>query len=277
MWASALLVTSLLLSPAQGTATGLQLSNVRNTYGELGGTRPDGKFLPGDVMFIGFDIDGITVDDQGRVQYRMAMEVIDKNNKPIFKQDPSDKVDFVPLGGKKLPARAFVTIGLDQEPGMYTLKLVVTDTASKATQTLSKPFEVTKKDFGIVAVYASVDERGAIPAPTTGIIGQSIFVQFGIVGFDRSPKDATDPKKGNQPDVLIEMSPIDSTGVPTLKKPIAYKLENGVDEKESGFTMRFLLPMTRAGKYTVRLSATDNRTRKTATFDLPVTVVPSAN
>ena len=144
MWASALLVTSLLLAPAQGTGTGLQLSNVRNTYGELGGTRPDGKFLPGDVVFIGFDIDGITVDDQGRVQYRMAMEVIDKNNKPIFKQDPSDKVDFVPLGGKKLPARAFVTIGLDQEPGMYTLKLVVTDTASKATQTLSKPFEVTK-------------------------------------------------------------------------------------------------------------------------------------
>ena len=43
----------------------------------------------------------------------MAMEVTDAANKPIFKQDPRELMDFVPLRGNRLPARAFITIGLD--------------------------------------------------------------------------------------------------------------------------------------------------------------------
>jgi hypothetical protein len=268
-----LMLSALGLAPAQA---GLQLTNVRNTYGELGGTRPEGKLLPGDVLFVGFDIEGITVAADGHVDYTMAMEVLDKANKPIFKQDPAQKKDFLPLGGNKLPARAFVTIGLDQQPGEYTLKLTVTDNGSKASQTLSRKFEVAPPQFGIVAVYTSVNEQGSIPASTTGTIGQSVFVQFGVVGFDRA-KDPKDAKKPGQPNVTIEMTPLDEKGQPTLQKPLAYTMDAGVDEKEGGFTMRFLLPLTRIGKYTVRLKATDNLSKKTASFDLPVTVVPPGN
>jgi hypothetical protein len=35
--------------------------------------------------------------------------------------------------------------------------------------------------------------------------------------------------------------------------------------------------MTRAGKFTVKLKATDKVSGKSATFDLPVAVVPPAN
>lgn len=274
MLTTLLLTTALALSPGQTSS--LQLTNIRNTYGELGGTRPSGKFLPGDVLFVGFDIEGISIDDDGKVQYTMAMEVLDKANKPIFKQDPADKTDYVPLGGTKLPARAFVTIGLDQEPGTYTLNLVVTDRKSKATQKLSKEFEVAKRDFGIVAVFTSIDTKGEIPAPTTGIIGQAVFVQFGIVGFERQA-DSANPKKPPQPNVTIEMSPVDDKGNPTLKKAESFTMSGGVDEKDGGFTLRFMLPMTRTGKFTVRLKATDNISKKTATFDLPIAVVPSVN
>ena len=279
MVSSLLLMSALALAPAQ--AGGLQLTNVRNTYGELGGTRPEGKLLPGDVLFVGFDIEGIAVGPEGNVDYTMAMEVLDKNNKPIFKQDPAQKKDFLPLGGNKLPARAFVTIGLDQQPGEYTLKLTVTDNGSragtgKASQTLTRKFEVAPPQFGIVSVYTSVNEQGSIPASTTGTVGQSVFVQFGVVGFDRAsdPKDAKKPK---QPNVTIEMTPLDEKGQPTLPKPLSYTMEAGVDEKEGGFTMRFLLPLTRVGKYTIRLKATDNLSKKTASFDLPITVVPPGN
>lgn len=281
MWTSLLLTTALTLAPGQ--ASKLQLTNVRNTYGELGGTRPDGKFLPGDVLFIGFDIEGIQITEDGKVQYTMAMEVTDKAGKPIFKQDPAEKTDYVPLGGTKLPARAFVTIGLDQEPGAYTLKLTVTDRASKASQSLTRPFEVAKKDFGIVAVYTSIDVAGQIPAPTTGVIGQAVFVQFGVVGFDRKADPKADPKGPKvppQPDITIEMTPLDERGQPTLKKAEEYRMDGKrekLDEKEHGLSMRFMVPLTRTGKYTIRLKATDNLTKKTATFDLPLAVVPSAN
>lgn len=283
MLGSIFLVAALALSPAQ--SGGLKLSNVRNTYGELGGTRPEGKFLPGDVFFVGFDIENISINDEGQVQYEMAMEVLDKNSKPIFKQEPAKKTDFVPLGGSKLPARAFITIGIDQEPGTYTLKLTVKDLGKNAgkdnTQTLTKNFEVAKKDFGIVAVYTSVDDRGADPAPTTGIVGQSIYVQFGVVSFERAAPKAdpklTAPKAVPQPDLTFEMLTLDSFGKPTIGKPIVYKLATEVKETDQGFTMRFLLPMTRSGKFTVRLKATDNISKKESTFDLPVTVVESGN
>ncbi|MGL4420048.1 MAG: hypothetical protein ACRCZF_05235 [Gemmataceae bacterium] len=276
MMPTLLLLGALTLTPAQ--SGGLQLTNVRNTYGELGGTRPDSKLIPGDILFVGFDIEGITINGEGQVQYTMAMEVVDKNNKPIFKQDPAKKTDFVPLGGTKLPARAFVTIGVDQEPGEYTLKLTVTDNGNPASPSanFSRKFEIGKKDFGIVIVYTSIDAQGAIPAPTTGVVGQAVFVQFFVVGFDRA-KDPKDAKKAAQPNVSIEMNTVDEKGQATLKKPVTFVMNNGIDEKEGGFTMRFLLPMTRVGKFTVKLKVTDEISKKTATFDLPVAVVPAVN
>jgi hypothetical protein len=271
MWTPLTLVAALALTPAQPPAAGsLNLTNPRNTYGELGGTRPEAGLLPGDVLFVGFDIENITVDPAGQVKYTMAMEVTDKAGKSYFKQEAVEKTDFVPLGGPKLPARAYVTVGLDQPPGEYSLKVSVVDQANKAAKVLEKKFTVLPKDFGIVAVYTSVDERGQIPAPTTGIVGQSVFVQFGVVGFARDPA-----KK--QPNVVFEMTPLDEAGKPTIQKPSVLPVETGVDEKDPGFSVRFLLPMTRTGKFTVRLRATDKVANKTFTYDVPITVVPSAN
>jgi hypothetical protein len=275
------LVALALIAPAQPGGA-FKLSNIRNTYGELGGTRPEGKLLPGDILFVGFDIEGITVSDGGQVGYTMAMEVLDKAGKAIFKQDPAKKQDFVPLGGTKLPARAFVTIGLDQPAGEYSLKMTVSDTGNPAAQPQSfiKKFEVTKPEFGIVAVYTSVDVKGEIPSPTTGVVGQSVFVQFAAVGYDRDPK-AKDPNFGAQPDLTFEMNVLDEAGKPTMAKPVSYsqnansQVKN--NEKDGGCPMRFLLPMTRSGRFIIALKATDNLTKKTATFDMPVTVVPPQN
>ncbi|MGL6096111.1 MAG: hypothetical protein ACRC7O_09985 [Fimbriiglobus sp.] len=280
MWTPLAIAAALSLVSDQPPAA-LTLSNVRNTFGELGGTRPDGKLVPGDVLFVGFDIEGVTVEPDGKVAYTMALDVTDTAGKSVFKQEAAEKTDFVPLGGTKLPARAFITVGIDQPPGVYTLKVVVTDKPSQATKALEKKFEVGPRDFGVVAVYASIDDRGATPAPTTGVIGQSIYVQFGVVGFDRALPKAKpkDPKAAvsKQPDVMVEMIVLDEAGKPTLAKPSTFHLVGGVDEKDPGFTLRFLLPLTRLGKYTIRLKATDNLAGKSATFDLPVAVVPSAN
>lgn len=280
MWSSALLVSLLAMSPAQ-SAGKLTISNIRNTYGELGGARPAGKFMPGDHIHVAFDIDNISIDPEGRVQYRMAMEVLDKDKKPVLKQDPTDKTDFVPLGGGKIPGRAYVSIGLDQEPGIYTIKLTVTDIATKSADAFTVPFEVAKKELAIVQVYTSVDERGTIPAPTTGIVGQSIFVQFGVVGFDRSTEKPTDPKADpksvSQPDISLEMAPIDAAGTPTLGKPLSFKFNAGLDDKAAGIPMRLMVPLTRVGKFSVRIKATDNLTKKSTVFDLPITVLPNGN
>jgi hypothetical protein len=242
---------------------------VRTTYGILGPVRPVSKLLPGDVLFVSYDIDDVTIDKNGKVEYKMEMEVTDvKTKKTIFKQDPTEKVDFVPLGGSKLPARAFITLGVDQPAGEYNLSVKVTDRATKKTANLDYKFEVVPKAFGIVAVYGSVDERGQVPAPTTGVIGQSIFIHFGSVSFERNAKT-------KQPELLFEMIPLDENGKPTLAEPSRHEAKVGVDDKDAVYNVRFLLPMTRAGKFTIRLTAEDKVAQKKATFDLPVVVLPA--
>jgi hypothetical protein len=126
--------------PAQ--AGGLKLSNVRMTVGELGPTRANAKLLPGDILFIGYDITGLPIEPDGIAKYKMSMEVVDAKGKSIFKQDPRELNDFVPLRGNSIPARAFVTIGLDQDPGTYTCKVEVEDPKTKAKDTLTTKFEV---------------------------------------------------------------------------------------------------------------------------------------
>lgn len=276
MWTPLTVAALLALAPAQPPAGGLTLSNVRLTYGELGGTRPETKLLPGDLLFVGFDIDGITLNPDGYATYSMALDVTDAAGKSIFKQEPADKSDFVPLGGTKIPGRAYILAGYDQPPGAYTLRVTVADKGAagpqKPTKSLEKKFEVAERGFGIVSVYTTVDDRAdGIPAPTTGLVGERVFIWFQVIGFAR------DRARKNQPNVTVEMQILNEAGKPTLPKPADFTMENGVDEKDPNFTLRFVLPMTRVGKFTVRLTATDKVGNKKATFDLPIAVVPSAN
>ncbi len=262
----ALALAALAGSPAQGGE--LKLTNVRMTVGELGPPRTSSKLLPGDILFIGYDITGLTIEPDGVAKYKMAMEVKDTNGKSIFKQDARELNDFVPLRGNTIPARAFVTIGLDQDPGNYVCTVTVTDPKTKATDTLTTKFEVTKREYGIVAVYTTHDLKGEISAPTTGVVGQTIFIHFSVASFQRDPKT-------KQPNVHFEFQILDDKGTPLLGKPGTHDQDSGVDEKEGAFQMRFPLFMSRPGKFTAKITAIDKVANKTATYELPVTVLPA--
>jgi len=262
------LAMALAMTPGQAPALGpLALTNVRSTYGELGGPRPVTPLIPGDVLFVGFDIENIATDAEGRVKFSMFMEVTDAAGASKYKTDPANRDDFLPLGGNRLPARAFTAVGFDQPPGDYVLKVTVTDLATKSSKTVEQKFTVLPKAFGVVAVYASVDDRGSIPIATTGMVGQPIFVQLAVVGFARGAD--------KRPNFEVEMVPLDEKGNPTVAKPNALAVQGGVDEKDPAVAVRFLVPLTRAGKYTIRLKATDKLTNQTATFNLPLTALPN--
>jgi hypothetical protein len=276
MWSSLALAAALCSAPAQTPAAGqpptggLKLDNVRMTVGELGPPRPSPRLLPGDILFVAFDIVGLSIEPDGMAEYTMAMEVTDGAGKLIFKQDPAKLVNFIPLRGNRMPARAFITIGLDQPPGAYSGKVTVTDPKTKAPNSLSVKFEVLKRDFGIVAVYTSYEEGGRMPAPTNGQVGETRFIQFSVASFQRDPKT-------KQPRVEFEFNVLEK-GQPTLAKPSRHvqdeKSPNQVDEKEGAFTMRFPLYMSRPGNFTFQVTATDKVANKTAKYELPITVLP---
>jgi hypothetical protein len=265
MLTSVALFAAMSFAPGQG---GLTLTNARVTYGELGTLRPDTKFLAGDIFFLGFDIDGIKVDENGRIKYSMGMDVVDKDNKAIFIQKPQEREDFLPLGGTKLPARAYVTVGADQAPGNYTCRVTVVDLATKTTKTLEQSFEVIKPAFGIIQLFTSSDGKGEIPVPMVGVAGQTIFVHFAVIGFTRGAKE-------KQPDLLVEMSVLTKDGVPTLAKPASIAINKEVEEKDLGIPLRFLLPLNRSGDFTVELKATDKVSKATSRVTFPIKVLPT--
>ena len=264
MWSTLVLAAAMAATPAQtGTLT---LGGARVTHGELGPQRPDSKYFPGDIFFLSFDIEGISVDDSGNVKYVMEMAVTDKVGKEIFKQQPAERSDFLPLGGNKLPARAFVSIGLDQLPGTYTCTVKVTDKVTKAVETLKRPFEVVEKTFSLVQVYTAGDPEGKIPAPAVGVSGQSVWVHFALVGFERD-------KVKKLPSIVVEMEVTGKDGVATLKKPTTVVIDKDVPESDIGIPLRFLLPMNRPGDFTVKLKATDKVSGKMSTVSLPILVL----
>jgi hypothetical protein len=200
------------------------------------------------------------------------MEVADAAGKPIFKQAPRDLEELIPLRGAKIPARAFIQIGLDQDPGTYTCKLSVTDPKTKASNSLSIKFEVLKPEFAIVAVRTAYDARGELNAPSGGVVGQPIFIVYAIATFQRDPKT-------KQPHVEITYEFLDDKGQPTLaapKKDVQDALSRpAVGDKDGAFQKDYLLFLNRPGKFTVRITATDKIGNKKSTFELPITVLPA--
>ncbi|VTR91224.1 unnamed protein product [Gemmata massiliana] len=267
--------------PAQ-PAGNVKFTNVRTTVGELGPTRENNKLVPGDVLFIAADVEGITIDDKGNAEYTMDMEVVNSAgtrvlpppNEPKPKAEP--RAEFFPLRGNKMPVRVFVTVGLDLAAGNYTCKVNLTDTKSKATTNLDVKFEIAKKEFAIVAVRTSYDQNGEISAPTSGQVGQMVFVQFSIATFERDMKT-------KQPNIELAFQLLDDKGAPTLKEALKViqddKSSASVAPIKEGDGMFRVIPfplyMNRVGKFVLEITATDRVSKKTSTYKLPVTVTPS--
>src|SRR5207237_10208669 len=133
------------LAPAQNGA--LDISNARITFGgEFGPTRPNASLLPGDVFFLAFDIDNLKLDESGKAQYSISMDVTDAAGKSFYSMKPTDHDLIMPFGGTKLPARAYVTLGLDHPKGTYTCKINVSDRVTKMSKSVEKSFEVLDPD-----------------------------------------------------------------------------------------------------------------------------------
>jgi hypothetical protein len=266
MWTTIPLMLALSLAPGQGGK--LDLTNARVTYGLLGADRSEKKFLPVDLLYIAFDIENISVDDEGKVVYSMGMEIVDSKDKTIYKGEPRKLEAYNSLGGNRVPASAYVELNADQPPGEYTVKVTVTDEVAKASKTLTHKFELGKKDFGMVRLQTTYDDQGMFAAPPRGVPGQSLWFNFLVVGFDRG--------SSKQPDVHVEMVVLDDKDKETVKKPFAGDVNEKsekVPEKVIALPMQFRLTLNRPGKFTVKLRATDRIAKKTAEISFPVTVV----
>jgi len=139
MWTSLALLSALSLTPSQAD---LSLTHVRSTHGMLGPQRENETLNPGDILFVCFDIEGITADEDGKVRYSTAIEISDSSGKLLFKQQPQNSETKGSLGGNRIPAYAYFSVGLDAPAGDYGFKVHGKDLVSGKEQIVSRTVRV---------------------------------------------------------------------------------------------------------------------------------------
>jgi hypothetical protein len=238
--------------------------NVRSVAGYFGPERQTDKLLPGDVYVLVFDIAGFKSDAEGKILYRMAMQVTDSRGKIQFAREPEDREAYNSLGGNQVPASAVIEIRFDQPPGEYTLSLTVTDRISKASQKRTQKFEVMPKGFGLVQLITTIDPQMTRAVPPMGAVGEFRFVNCSVVGFER------DTVK-RQPSLAVEMRILDESGKP-VTKPATVEINQDIPDNMSLIPAGpFPIALNRPGRFAIELRATDRLSKKTAKLSLPLT------
>ena len=115
MWAA--LAVSAVMTAAPADAGALQIKNDRFTYGVYGQVRTDTQVLPGEIVFVAFDVDGLQTLDDGTASYTTALELLDKGGKSLFKETPVERKALLPMGGNHLPNWSQVIVGSDTRAG----------------------------------------------------------------------------------------------------------------------------------------------------------------
>jgi len=253
-------VVALTLSLLPGTARALELKNVRPSYGPLGAERKGTKLLPGDVMFMTYEIDGLKFDDKtGKARFETTLEFLQDGKKDALFVNGPVATEITPqLGGTRIPGDVHVIIGPNRDPGKYTIKLTVTDKIAKDTKSFTYPVEVVAKDFGFVGVNA----------PTVGFPGQHYMASFGLVGMDLDKK--------NKPNVEVVIKVLENGKPATTPVSILLPrdLPDGIELAKANFVpLSYPLYLNRAGHFTFEITATDKSANKTATLRFPLTVL----
>ena len=191
------MVLGAVLAAAPEETGKLTFNNVRDTHGLMGPKRLTDKILPGDEFYLCFDVEGVTIGADGKVHYSVAVEVADPKGKMLLKQEPKNLDAPASLGGKRIPAFVHLNVGLQSQPGAYTVNVTVVDLPTKHSQALKRTVEVLPKGFGIVRVKATSDSEGQTPVSVLGA-GEGLWLTVGAVGFARGGAD-------KQPDLSFEM------------------------------------------------------------------------
>ncbi len=244
-------------------ASAVDIKNARPSYMALGATRYDAKYLPGDVVFVTFDIEGLGIDPKTKLTgYVTILELVDPLGKVIFKNESKVTEVMPQLGGTRMPGDLHVILGPKQSPGNYHIKLTVHDKVGKDAKAIRFDFTVLPEEFGLVGVSA----------PAIGFPGQRYVLGLALINM------GLDAKK--LPNVAVTLRVLDRKGTsvaPAVQSFLPRDLPEDTDLTKANFVeMPQLIYLNQTGQYTIEVIAEDRISKKTAKLQYPLTVLDIA-
>lgn len=260
---SRIVLTALILALSANTAHALELSNARVTTGPLGTRRVGDKFLPGDYVFLVFEIRGLKVDPKtGTAVYQTKMEILDGRGKAIFTQIvPPKKIAL--LGGDSLPSDATAFLGSKQDPGRYKMRITVLDLRANKKDSLDYDFEILPARFAVVQPVC----------PAVAFAGTDFAVAVGLVNMKRD--------KEKLPKVTVTMQILDGAGKPVLPKPAKLNVRDLHDPVLNNLAatdvirISFPIFLNRPARYRFVIEAVDDFTGQRSRQTLFLNVIDS--
>jgi hypothetical protein len=258
-------VALVLLCLVPDLAKSVEIKNVRSTFGRpYGAIRSDNKVLPGEPLFLMFDIEGLKMDEKtGEASYEIGYGMYDNAGKEIVgKKTPQTAV--LELRGGRVPGEAYFVIGPKQAPGKYKVKLSVTDRLAKVTKDHEYGFEILKPGFGVWGVQA----------PAFAIPGQKYIFNLSLVNMELDPKKKT-PKVEVSVQVLDDAGKVLSIALKQKFPP----LPSEVDLQKENW-LPILCPaiyLNRPGNFVIAVDAEDKLGKRKASLRIPLTVLDLAN
>jgi hypothetical protein len=263
MWTTLALLSALNIAPAQ--AGKLELKNPRFTYGMLGQERKDSSFLPIDLVWLAFEIEGLQVKEDGSGRYSMAMKLKNnKKNKYVFEQNPQELAFTNSLGGTSQPVQVLTHVIAGMEPGDYTIEVEVKDLLANTAQKVERVFTVKPLEFGIInpGLTVNVNNPNPVFAPPVAVPGQNLKLHFSTVG-------ASEAGDKGLPKVSVKAEIQDEAGNTVVKKPItgtATSYENEESKRNKFIPFEVPIQVNRSGTFKIVVSATDEHAHKTVTL-----------
>jgi hypothetical protein len=237
----------------------VEIKNIRPCYAPFGATRVEAKCLPGDVLFLTYDIEKLALKD-GKASYITILELLDDKGKSIFKKETENNV-IPQLGGARMPGDLHVIMGPTQSPGKYAIKLTVHDTIAKDAKAFSYPFDVMPPRFGFVGVSA----------PAIGFPGQHYVTGFALVNL------ALDAKKMPNVEVTIRIYEDKDKAKPIsdVKMLLPRDMPDNTDLEKANFVpLTYPVYLNRLGRFTMEIVAIDkNGGNKRAELRFPFSVI----
>lgn len=246
----------------------LEVTNVRPTVGPLGPTvskadREQGR-LPGDQAWFAFEVKNAKTDAQGKAKIGLSYEVTASDGTPIFKEGPSVGELFDFLGSGSFPGMMHLDVPMDAKPGIYDVKLTITDMATKKDAVYQAKGKVREPEFGIVRTAVFADPLGRVPSPSVGVLGQNLFIRFAAIHFGKKEKESN---------IEATLKVLDSDGKNILVHGQTKKLGGGLVPDSPWAPGDFGLTLNRVGEFTVEIHAEDKIANKSAKMSFPLRVV----
>jgi len=256
---------SLLTVTPSWAQTKLKIENVQAAFGPFGPERKVLDIYPFDSFSFRFTIVGLKTGAGARVDTAIKLQLTDASGK-IFLENSFPSKGMLYLGGDSFLAYANIAMQEQVPEGKITLKITAADNVSKESASVERELTGKKGGFHIVALEFFHDPEGRVPASTHLALGQVLYFQMRVIGFDRTL---------GKIDTQLALQTLDADGKENLPKPLltVFRQDDAkVVEKTTFIFFNGSMGMNRAGSFTMRLTATDQIGHQTSKEEIPLII-----